>query len=188
MGATPKGQSSARPKQLTDKQKRFIEEYCIDFNGTKAAQRAGFSAKTAREQASQMLHKPHVKDAVEKRMAIYSMTAAEGIKRLTDWGRGSVKQFLKVDEQGHMSINLAHPEAKEHLHLIKKVKQTRSTMLIGEVERVEVRTEVELYDAKDAVHKILQIHGRYAPQKFDHTTLGQPLPGSNIYLPDNGRD
>ena len=61
-------------------------------------------------------------------------------------------------------------------------------MMVGEVERTERRTTVKLHDAKDAVKEILKIHGRYAPQKFDHTNNGESfLPGSNIYVPDNGR-
>jgi phage terminase small subunit len=32
---------------MTEKQKRFVEEYLIDLNATAAAIRAGYSAKTA---------------------------------------------------------------------------------------------------------------------------------------------
>lgn len=42
-------------KGLTPKQKRFCEEYVIDFNATQAAIRVGYSAKTANEQAARML-------------------------------------------------------------------------------------------------------------------------------------
>ena len=33
--------------RLTDKQKRFVEEYLVDLNATEAAKRAGYSEKTA---------------------------------------------------------------------------------------------------------------------------------------------
>ena len=36
---------------LTDKQEAFVREYLIDCNGTRAAIRAGYSRKTANEQA-----------------------------------------------------------------------------------------------------------------------------------------
>ena len=42
---------------LNDKQKQFCEEYIIDLNGTQAAIRAGYSSKTANEQAAQLLAK-----------------------------------------------------------------------------------------------------------------------------------
>jgi phage terminase small subunit len=34
-------------KKLTNKQKRFVDEYLIDLNGGQAALRAGYSPKTA---------------------------------------------------------------------------------------------------------------------------------------------
>jgi len=46
--------------KLTPKQKKFCQEYMIDSNGTQAAIRAGYSKKTAREQACRQLTKVHV--------------------------------------------------------------------------------------------------------------------------------
>jgi phage terminase small subunit len=40
---------------MNDKQKLFCEEYLTDLNGTQAAIRAGYSEKTANEQAARML-------------------------------------------------------------------------------------------------------------------------------------
>lgn len=51
-------------KELTPKQKRFVEEYLKDLNGTQAAIRAGYSRKTANEQATRLLAKVHVSGAV----------------------------------------------------------------------------------------------------------------------------
>lgn len=42
---------------LTDKQKRFCEEYLIDLNATQAAVRAGYSAKTANRIGTENLSK-----------------------------------------------------------------------------------------------------------------------------------
>lgn len=52
-------------KMLTPKQARFVEEYLLDLNGTQAAIRAGYSAKFANRQASQLLAKPQVAAAIE---------------------------------------------------------------------------------------------------------------------------
>ena len=41
--------------KLTEKQKRFVQEYLIDLNATAAARRAGSSEKTACEQGSRLL-------------------------------------------------------------------------------------------------------------------------------------
>lgn len=45
--------STSRP--LTPKQQRFIAEYLIDLNATEAAKRAGYSPRTANEQAARLL-------------------------------------------------------------------------------------------------------------------------------------
>mgnify|MGYP003454838347 FL=1 len=53
--------------ELTPKQARFVDEYLIDLNATKAAIRAGFSEKSASRQAVELLNKTHVRDAIEVR-------------------------------------------------------------------------------------------------------------------------
>jgi phage terminase small subunit len=52
---------------LTDKQKRFCEEYLIDLNGTQAAMRAGYSENTANEQASRLLANVSIQEYIQKR-------------------------------------------------------------------------------------------------------------------------
>lgn len=59
-------------RQLSDQRKRFVEEYLIDLNGTQAAIRAGYSVKTAQEQASRLLSNVMVQEAVSKAMAARS--------------------------------------------------------------------------------------------------------------------
>jgi phage terminase small subunit len=51
---------------LTDKQKKFCYEYCVDLNGTQAAIRAGYSEKTAAAIASQNLIKLNIQAEVKK--------------------------------------------------------------------------------------------------------------------------
>lgn len=50
--------------KLTAKQQRFVEEYLVDLNATQAAIRAGYSARTANEQAARLLAKVSVSQAV----------------------------------------------------------------------------------------------------------------------------
>lgn len=54
---------------LPPKQRRFVEEYLVDLNGAQAAIRAGYSPKTAREQASQILSRSNVQAAIKEEMA-----------------------------------------------------------------------------------------------------------------------
>lgn len=54
---------------LTEKQKRFCDEYLVDLNGTQAAIRAGYSEKTAKQIAQQNLTKLDIQEYIKKRMA-----------------------------------------------------------------------------------------------------------------------
>ena len=52
--------------QLTDKQRRFVEEYCSNgFNATQAAITAGYSVHSARQGASDTLAKQYIQDAIQ---------------------------------------------------------------------------------------------------------------------------
>lgn len=53
---------------LTEKQRRFCDEYLIDLNATQAAIRAGYSPKTAAAIAAENLTKPKVAENIKKRM------------------------------------------------------------------------------------------------------------------------
>lgn len=55
--------------KLTEKQKRFAEEYLVDLNATQAAIRAGYSPDTANEQGSRLLANVNIKSTVDKMIA-----------------------------------------------------------------------------------------------------------------------
>ena len=54
---------------LTPKQRRWIDEYLIDFNGAAAAVRAGYSPKSARAIAHENLTKPNILAVIQARQA-----------------------------------------------------------------------------------------------------------------------
>lgn len=55
-------------KKLTEKQKRFVDEYLIDLNATQAAIRAGYSQKTAYAIGEENLRKPEIRTALKERI------------------------------------------------------------------------------------------------------------------------
>lgn len=54
---------------MTDKQKRFCEEYMIDLNATQAAIRAGYSPKTAQQTSHENLLKPVIQNYISQLQA-----------------------------------------------------------------------------------------------------------------------
>lgn len=52
--------------KLTEKQKRFVQEYLVDLNATAAARRAGYSEKSASRIAVELLNKNQVSAEILK--------------------------------------------------------------------------------------------------------------------------
>lgn len=86
----------ARAKQektlaITEKQKRFAEEYIIDLNATQAAIRAGYSEKTSMEQGYQLLQKTlvqqYIQQLMDKRSKKTEITA--------EWVLNSIKEVAE---------------------------------------------------------------------------------------------
>ncbi len=172
--------------KLTDKQRRFVEQYCIHFNGALAAREAGYSEDTCKEIASENLTKPNIKDAVSQRLKELTMSADEATKRLTDMARGSIEPFLTINDDGSTTIDLSTDESKKNLGLIKKIKQTKRS--IGDTEIIEVYNEIELHDQKDALINILKLHGKFV-NKTDVTSGGEKIKTVTVFeLPSSGRN
>lgn len=53
---------------MTNKQKRFCDEYLISLNATQSAIKAGYSKKTAPWIGQENLRKPTIKEYIEKRI------------------------------------------------------------------------------------------------------------------------
>ncbi len=75
--------------KLTPKQEMFCREYLVDLNGTQAAIRAGYSANSAQEQASQLLSKLIIQDFVRE----LKSQREERVKIDADW---VLKQAVSV--------------------------------------------------------------------------------------------
>ncbi|MGV6826424.1 MAG: terminase small subunit [bacterium] len=52
---------------LPIRQARFIDEYLVDLNGAQSAIRAGYSCRSARQIASEILSKPDVQEVIRRR-------------------------------------------------------------------------------------------------------------------------
>jgi phage terminase small subunit len=57
--------SAPPPKPLTMKEARFVEEYLIDGNATRAAIEAGYARKSAAVTGSNLIRKPNVSGAIQ---------------------------------------------------------------------------------------------------------------------------
>lgn len=56
-------------KKISSKrQKAFIEEFPVDLNATKAAERAGYAKNSARTHASELMAKPEIQEAIQEKL------------------------------------------------------------------------------------------------------------------------
>ncbi len=105
--------------RLTAKQQRFVEEYLIDLNGTQAAIRAGYSAKTANRISSENLSKPDIAAAIQAHRVKVSEKVGRSIADvMADIGRVRDNAMQEVtDPQTGASAMLSHKDALKALEL-----------------------------------------------------------------------
>jgi len=126
---------------LTPKQSLFVIEYLKDLNGTKAAVRAGYSEKTANEQASRLLTNVYISDQVRiameergtrtkitadrvlheiERLAMFDpkdltrLTGPKDIENLPEEVRRAIVGW-KWDKNGNFMVDFAKEKALEML-------------------------------------------------------------------------
>jgi len=99
-----KQKDTMKQKTLTAKQKAFVSEYLVDLNGTQAAIRSGYSARTADRIAEQNLKKLDIKiaikEAMEERSERTQLKADTVLKELSHIIFFNVKRIFTAD--GHL--------------------------------------------------------------------------------------
>ncbi len=170
--AAPKEAESTQG-ELTEKQRKFCEEYVFDWNGARAARAAGYSEDAAKEIAYENLTKPHVRAYIEelkkrtaelagvsilrvaKEYAKLAFTDASGLK--TDWENVKPWEELTEDEKA----------------LIASVTTTKR--LIGGSEDSlpieEVRLEYKTHDKHKALEALRKMFGYDAAEKVEVTNI-----------------
>ncbi|MGV4308239.1 terminase small subunit [Citrobacter portucalensis] len=112
--------------KLTDKQELFAREYLKDLNATQAAIRAGYSEKTANEQASRLLANVNVQTFVAElkatRVEQTGIDAAYVLKRL-----------VEIDQMDVLDILLPNGELKPIKDWPKTWRTTLSGMDVTEI-------------------------------------------------------
>jgi len=58
-----------KKREINEKQKRFVDEYLVDLDATKAAIRAGYTPKTAAQSGYKLVHKSLVSAAIARAQA-----------------------------------------------------------------------------------------------------------------------
>lgn len=114
---------------LNEKQERFVEEYLVDLNATKAAIRAGYSEKTARSIGQRLLTNVDIQAEIQREKkdrsyrtritqdAVLRELAAIGFARSTD--------YAHINENGHVVLTPTAWLTEEQRIAIAGVKETQ---------------------------------------------------------------
>lgn len=105
---------------MNARQKKFCDEYLIDCNATQAAIRAGYSPKTANEQAARLLANVSIKSYIDEQLERIhnekTADAQEVLEYLTAVMRGEhTEQVLKLIGEGVQTITDIDVSARERL-------------------------------------------------------------------------
>lgn len=122
---------------LSDQQERFCQEYVKDLNGTQAAIRAGYSEKSARSQASDLLTKPNI----QKRVGSLQATVTEANASIVDEIKKELRRIAFADPRAVSRWNqsgvtmkdsseLTDDEAATIMEVSEKVDQTGGSLKI----------------------------------------------------------
>lgn len=153
-------------KKLTDKQKKFVEEYLIDLNATQSAIRAGYSPKTANEQGARLLANVSIQEAISKAMAERSRRTGINQDRIVqELARiAFVKITDIVDPDGEINTNASDDD----LACIESYKVEDSDSVNGSSSKREVKLASKI--------KALELLGKHVGMWNDKIQVDVSIP------------
>lgn len=153
-------------KKLTDKQKKFVEEYLIDLNATQSAIRAGYSPKTANEQGARLLANVSIQEAISKAMAERSRRTGINQDRIVqELARiAFVKITDVVDSDGEINTNASDDD----LACIESYKVEDSDSVNGSSSKREVKLASKI--------KALELLGKHVGMWNDKIQVDVSIP------------
>jgi len=161
-------------KRLTAKQELFCYEYCIDYNATRAAIKAGYSEKSATSAASRMLTFVNIKAEITRLKANLSETS--GISALRVLNEHAKIAFSSASDlrDGWITLKQFDSLSEEQKSCIqeistKKESRVQKRMNPGDDDIVveEEWVKIKLYDKQKSLDSISKMLGYDAPQKIE---------------------
>jgi phage terminase small subunit len=149
--------------KLTAKQLLFCKEYLIDFNGTQAAIRAGYSKKCAQEIASQNLSKLIIQQQIQielkKRNARIEKSGDDVVRILWKMAELDLADYITVAEGGEVQAIAFDRLPEGASKLISKIKERRTITESKDGERLFEENNLE-YELPEKT-KCLEMLGRH---------------------------
>jgi len=168
---------------LTAKQRRFCEEYVIDWNASRAALAAGYGKKSAEVTGNRNLHKPAVKAYIEEIQKDLAQLA--GLSQLRN-----LNEYKKIAFCSIADLHNTWIERKDFEQLTTEQKaaiesiDTKIEIKDGKHGSTEVQyVKIKLFDKLKALDSINKMLGWNAPIKSEATVVNintEPLTTDEI--------
>jgi len=156
---------------LNEKQKKFAEEWIIDFNGKQAAIRTGYSEKTAEVKASQLLSLVKVQDYIgELRKAQQERTEITADMVIKELGKIAFSDIRDIyDTEGRMLLphELDENTAATISGFKTRFEGTINTDSNGSVKGADIIEEYKRHDKTKAL-ELLGKHFAIFTDKVEH--------------------
>lgn len=170
--------------KLTDKQKKFIEEYLIDLNATQAAIRAGYKTKYPDRIGHELLEKTRVKEAIQeaikKREERTNITQDKVLQELASIGFARIDDFLRVDD--FEVITGYEPDEESNSDKLKPIKKKIRAVEIyktDEIDKRKIKAISEIKETKEGISlklndklKALELLGKHLGMFTDKVEIG----------------
>lgn len=146
---------------LNDKQKKFCEEYMLDYNATQAAIRSGYSKKTAQQMGSENLLKPVIQTYIEElKGKLSELSGVTALRNINELAKIAYKHPADIfDDDGELKFikDMHNPEQ------ISGIKKTSSVGDSG----IRTSVEIKTYDKLKAIETLNKMLGLNAPDTLD---------------------
>ena len=167
-------------EDLTEKQKRFCEEYVIDSNGTQAAIRAGYSENSAQQIATENLLKPVIQNYLSKLQSEIrernKIKADDVVQELAKLGFSNIKKLFN-DDGTMKKIHELNDDVAASISSI-KVQEVKDLagMASGVLVNIPAETkEIKLWDKKGSLELLGKHLGIFEKDnKQKHTEFADP--------------
>lgn len=153
-------------RKLTDKQKKFVEEYLIDLNATQACIRAGYSVKTANEQGAQNLAKLSIQQAIAEAMAERSKRTGINQDRIVQ--ELARIAFVKITDVVDSDGEIKTDASDDDLACIESYKVEDSDSINGSSSKREIKLASKL--------KALELLGKHVGMWNDKIQVDVSIP------------
>lgn len=148
---------SEHPEKLTARQRRFVEEYLVDLNATRAAIRSGYAESGARTEGARLLANADITDAIAAAQEIRSkrvrITQDQVLRELAKIGFADIRKVMRWTGTASQTEVIEELEGQPHGGALKRSRAVSTIELLGSDE-IDDDTAAAISEVSDTANGI----------------------------------